>query len=292
MSLKKLIVVVAIATQMLALTPRARAQEATGASGFSLLGQEITSDFKYTVDNVQMDAEDIVTSPLYIASDHSVLRSPEFYIGAAAIGALWGGSFALDQTMRSHLRDMSHSTATGLENVSYGGIGALSALAYGYGLYEDDARVRETMLTAGEAAGVATLLDVAIKYGFGRLRPYQDHHSHTQFFDGGQSFVSGEVTPMFSLAAGISEAFDNKWYVAGPVYSLALADGFGRMGHDKHWFSDVAGAAILGWGTTELLLYLHRQHDTENDRWRIFAATPPAGPGTASGTGIGLSYTW
>lgn len=289
--MKRFIVAVAIATQMLALAPRARAEQARGP-GFSLLGQQVTSDFKYLLDNIHMDAEDIVTAPLYVASDNSVLRSPDFYIGAAAVGAVWGGSFALDQTMRSHLRDMNHDTATMLENASYAGIGALTALTYGYGLYEDDARARETILTAGEAAGVATLLDIGMKYAFGRLRPYQGRHSHTQFFDGGQSFVSGEVTPVFSLAAGISEAFDNKWYVAAPVYSLALADGFGRMGHDKHWFSDVVGAAVLGWGTTELLLYLHRQHGTESDRWRIFAASPPPGPGTGAGTGLGLSYTW
>ena len=66
---------------------------------------------------------------------------------------------------------------------------------------------------------------------------------------------------MFSLAAGISEAFDNRWYVAIPAYSLASLDGFGRMGHDAHWFSDVVGAAILGAGQAILfaalvLLYL------------------------------------
>ena len=64
---------------------------------------------------------------------------------------------------------------------------------------------------------------------------------------------------MFSLAAGISDTFDNAWYVAVPAYSLALLDGFGRMGHDAHWFSDVVGTGLLGWGTTELFQYLHRQ---------------------------------
>src|ERR1019366_2847000 len=122
----------------------------------------------------------------------------------------------------------------------------------------------------------------------------QDGHSHTAFFRGGASFVSGDVTPMFALATGISEYFDNEWYVAAPVYSLALLDGFGRMGHDAHWFSDVVGAALLGWGTTKLFLYLHKQHENEPSRWRIFPLT--AAPADASGkpsttpTGIGVSY--
>jgi hypothetical protein len=39
---------------------------------------------------------------------------------------------------------------------------------------------------------------------------------------------------MFALAGGVSEYYDNRWYVAVPIYSLALLDGFGRMGHDAH----------------------------------------------------------
>ena len=83
-------------------------------------------------------------------------------------------------------------------------------------------------LTAGEGAGIASLIDVGIKAGFGRLRPSQTG-SHTEFFHGGQSFVSGDVTPV-RLAAGVTEYYRNRWYVAGPVYSLALLDGFGRIG--------------------------------------------------------------
>jgi hypothetical protein len=267
-------------------------QEKPRDTGFTLLTDEVTSDFKYMVDNIQMDAVDVVTSPLYIASDHSALRSPTFYLGLVGASAAIGGAFALDQTMRAQLRDMKHSTATELENISYGGVGGLSALVYACGLYSDDAKVRETMLTGAESAGVASLVVLALKPAFGRLRPRQDHHSHTAFFDGGASFVSGEVTPMFSLAAGISEAFDNRWYVAIPAYSLATADGFGRMGHDAHWFSDVVGAAILGAGTTELLLYLHKQHSTELDRWRVFPTSGAPGGGGGGRQGLGISYSW
>lgn len=69
-----------------------------------------------------------------------------------------------------------------------------------------------------------------------------------------RSFVSGEVTPMFDLAAGTIECYDNRWYVAAPVYSLALLDGFGRIGHDRHWFSDVIGSALPGVGTCIVIM--------------------------------------
>jgi len=260
------------------------------------LGTLVTDDFKYLVDNVQLDIQDIVAAPLHLTSENSVLRSPRFYLTLAGVGAVWGGAFALDQTMRSHLHTMSSSDADLLQNVSYGSIGASAALLYAYGLYDDDARMRQDTLTGGEGAGVATLANVGIKAAFGRLRPKQGDHSHTAFFRGGASFVSGDVTPMFGLAAGISESFDNEWYVAAPAYSLALLDGFGRMGHDAHWFSDVVGAGLLGWGTTELFLYLHKEHENEPSRWRIFPVTPAAS--TASGktaalpTGLGVEYRW
>jgi hypothetical protein len=247
------------------------------AQSLSAAGSDVAGDFGYLIDNTQLDLEDIVTSPLYITSPNSVFRKPEFYLVTAGLGAVWGGSFALDQTMKSHLRSMSSSDANLLENVSYDSVSITTGLMYAYGLYEGDDRARHLALTAGEGAGVATLLDIGIKAAFGRLRPRQTS-SHTAFFHGGASFVSGDVTPMFGLAAGVSEYFDNRWYVAAPIYSLALLDGFGRMGHNAHWFSDVVGAGILGWGTTELFIHLHKEHALQPDRWRLIPLTQPPGP--------------
>jgi len=272
------------------------------ASGMSFLpsaqagmGGEVVSDFKYLTNNALLDVEDIATSPLYVAAPDSPLRAPKFYLVLAGAGALWGGSYALDQTIRSHLRSMSSSDADLLQDLSYGGVSASTALLYGYGLWRHDPRARHYALNAGEGAGIATLLNLGIKAAFGRLRPSQTS-SHTAFFHGGQSFVSGDVTPMFALAAGVSEYFHNEWYVAAPVYSLALLDGFGRMGHDAHWFSDVVGAALLGVGTTELFIWLHNRHDEEPGRWRIFAmseAIPALVGGQAfSSVGVGLAYNW
>jgi membrane-associated phospholipid phosphatase len=259
----------------------------------SAVGNEVTSDFKYLVNNTVLDAEDVFTSPLYVASPDSALRSPRFYLVLAGAGAIFGGSFALDQTMRSHLRSMSGSDADLLQNVSYGSVSAATALLYGYGLWKNDDRARHYALTAGVGAGIATLVDVGVKAAFGRLRPSQSS-SHTAFFDGGQSFVSGDVTPMFALAAGVSEYYDNRWYVAVPVYSLALLDGFGRMGNDAHWFSDVVGAALLGVGTTELFLWLHKRHEAEPSRWRVFSMSAPSGPtaSTQPSVGVGVAYNW
>jgi membrane-associated phospholipid phosphatase len=252
----------------------------------------VARDAKYLIDNLQMDLVDVVTAPLHIADPDSVLRSPKFYLVLAGAGALWGASFALDQTVRQHL-NVGASTASILENTSYAAVGASAASLYGYGLWSDDLPARDDALTAGEGAGVATLVNVGIKVAFGRLRPREDG-SHTAFFRGGRSMFSGDVTPLFGLAAGVSEYFENRWYVAAPVYSLAFLDGVGRIGHDAHWFSDVVGAAMLGAGTTELFLYLHRRHAEEPGRWRLFpdSLSPIHTRTSQNGSAEGLAATW
>lgn len=282
-----------VAVAMIVVPLLVTSARADSESSHDLCGK-LADDAKYTIDNTQMDLVDVVTSPLHIADENSVFRSPRFYLVTLGVGALWGGAYALDQTMRSHLHNMSSHDADLLQNVSYASIGGSSLLLYSYGLYDDDAVLRQHMLTAGEAAALASLTNVGIKAAFGRLRPYQGTHDHDAFFHGGQSFVSGDVVPMFALAAGISEAFDNAWYVAAPAYSLALLDGFGRMGHDAHWFSDVVGAGLLGWGTTELFLYLHDQHAQEPSRWRIFPLTPPdeERTGRVAPAGVEVAYNW
>src|SRR5215469_10513750 len=145
----------AVLTLLLAIAMQVSAVfTAAAQSAASRTGAEVVSDFKYLVNNVSQDAIDVVTSPLHIGEAGAIVASPRFYLIIGGSGALWGGSFALDQTMKSHLRSMSSSDADLLQNISYGGIGASTALLYGYGLYSGDARARQYALTAGEGAGI------------------------------------------------------------------------------------------------------------------------------------------
>ncbi len=118
----------------------------------SQAGSEISGDFKYLVNNTQLDLEDIVTSPLYVASPDSALRSPKFYLVLGGAGALWGGSFALDQTMRSHLRSMSSSDADLLQDVSYASVPADRRLVEVWGSV-----IRGSQPLAGVPPGSATV---------------------------------------------------------------------------------------------------------------------------------------
>src|SRR5262249_42916197 len=128
-----------VAVGLLTLSGVVHAQTPAPAS----LGNEFASDFRYLANNTAADAIDIGTSPLHLRQARELVTSPKFYLVLGGAGVLWGGSFALDQTLRSHLRSMSSSDADLLQNTSYGSVAAATALLYGYGLYEGDARARK-----------------------------------------------------------------------------------------------------------------------------------------------------
>ena len=88
---------------------------------------EIIRDAKTLIDNTQLDLVDVLTSPLHIADENSVFRSPTFYLVFAGVAGLWAGSYALDQTIRSHLHNMSSSDADLLQHLSYASVGTAAA---------------------------------------------------------------------------------------------------------------------------------------------------------------------
>jgi PAP2 superfamily protein len=275
-------------------TGRANAQTSP-----SQVASRMTGDFENFADDVQLDLEDISTSPLYIASPNSILRSPRFYLELAGAGAVWGGSYALDQTMHARFRDLPNSAHDVMENFSYVCLISGVSLLYLYGLDRDQPKLRSYMLTGMEGAGMGVLFNLAVEAVFGRLRPVQSS-SHTAFFRkvgnfNASSFTSEDMVITSAMATGISEYFDNAWYVAVPAYSLMLTEGFTRL-KNQNWFSDVIGGALLGWATTEMLLYLHKRHQQEPDRWRIFPLSAPPGPASQThaslALGLGINYSW
>lgn len=276
-------IVLAIGCAVLSAMP-ARAQSQPSQS---ILG-ELGSDFRYTANNAEADVEDILTSPLHIPDlfgPGGVMRQPATYYTLIGVGAAMGGAFALDSTVHAHLRHMSSGDASDLETAgdafTYGSAGLL----YLYGLWTGDNRMREYEITGGEGAALGSLVTLAFESAFGRDRP-KTGHGVGAFFHNGRSFTSGEATPVFAFAAATSEYYDNAWYAAIPAYAGAMTLGFGRMGHDAHWLSDIIGAAVVGVGTTELLFYLHRKHSENPSRFRIF---PIVSSSTAGG---GITFQW
>jgi membrane-associated phospholipid phosphatase len=230
------------------------------------VGKSLYSDFRWSVNNLEADGEDVIKSPLHAPE---LLTEPSFYWTLVGSGALLGGAYAGDEWARDQFIHISHKDAQHLESWGNTALWGGTALLYGYGLVVDEPRAREYALTGLLSTGVSGLLTSALKASFGRLRP-REGKGHNQWFQGGSSFVSGATTPAFALAADLSEYADNRWYVALPAYTAAASVGLGRMAKDAHWLSDVAGSALLGVGTTELLLHMHAMHAADPTRYRVF----------------------
>ena len=272
-----------------ALSSQARAQSATAAGQSRPVRDRLLDDLHYAGNNVLEDVQDVITSPLHIPETveaSGLLRRPAPYLTLLGAGTLFAATFALDQTVRAHLHTMGSGTANNLQDFGQWPVYGSIAVLYGYGLTEDDSRARRFALTDAEGTGVATVLTAILQSAFGRSRP-REHRGHADFFSGGTSFPSGHATPVFAAAAGISEYFANAWYASVPLYAAATTVGFGRIGHDAHWLSDIAASAVFGVGTTELLLYMHKHHeDDPAGRWHVFSTGGP------DGAGLGLALTW
>jgi membrane-associated phospholipid phosphatase len=76
----------------------------------------------------------------------------------------------------------------------------------------------------------------------------------------------------------MSDALDDRWWAAAPVYALATGVGIGRMGQDAHWASDILGSAVVGICTSKAFIKLHESHDENRkdaERCRMSAMVSP-----------------
>lgn len=103
-------------------------------------------------------------------------------------------------------------------------------------------------LNGTQAVALAALPVGATKYLFGRKRPNKND-GNGEWFDGGNSFLSGHTTYAFTLASVVSHEYqdENAW-VPWVAYGTAAMVGGQRMVFDKHWASDVFLSALVGWG--------------------------------------------
>jgi hypothetical protein len=270
------------------------AQAPAQGSKFDLpiLKAELTSDLEYTANNVFYDLRDIATAPSRVSEIPSIVLNPKFFLFVGGAGVAFGGSYALDTTMRAQLRGMSERDQDIIEAIATAGPSVASGLLYLYGIYVDDPRAREYMITAGEAVGLTDLLAVVTEFSFRRLGPNQSGRHSAFFQNGGQSFVEGETAPLFALAAGIGSYYHDRWYVDVPVYSLAALEAIDRMGEDKHWFSDVVMGALLGVASAKLLLYMHEHRDLNDWRFKFSSATSSAQPSGSLPIGASVALDW
>lgn len=119
------------------------------------------------------------------------------------------------------------------------------AAGYGTGVLLKDEKLKECSISSAESAALAGSIVMAGKFIFGRARPYKDEGNmkfEPFLFKGDDysSFPSGHSAIAWAMATPYAENY-GRW-----IYILPASVSLARVYKDKHWSSDVAAGAIIG----------------------------------------------
>lgn len=161
-----------------------------------------------------------------------------------------------DQNVKSFFQEnrsgVTEKIAWPLEKFGNGG-SALALLGAGYvtSLAIKDPKLQNATLTAVEALAVAGVLTTVGKHVVHRQRPYT---TDNQYLIHGPlknrnhvSFPSGHTGSAFAIATVFAEAYKDSSIIPLLAYSAATLAGVSRIHDNKHWLTDVAGGAALGY---------------------------------------------
>jgi membrane-associated phospholipid phosphatase len=143
-------------------------------------------------------------------------------------------------------------------NLGFPGSAIITAGAYFVGLGKHSRPIAALGMHTGEAIVLGGVLAEGLQMTIGRSRPQRDiNDAHDFRFGKGfssddyTSLPSAHVTVAFAAATAASREVGRSWpgaarYVAPISYTAAGLVGVARMYKNKHWASDVVGAAGLG----------------------------------------------
>ena len=183
-------------------------------------------------------------------------------IGVVAVGA---ATMSVDESIARSLQRPSVRSNTFLKgatnvfsNLGFPGSAMLSAVTYFLGLEQRSRPVAALGMHTGEAIVLGGVLAEGLQMTIGRSRPQRDiNDAHDFRFGKGfsnadyTSLPSAHVTVAFAAATAASREVGRSWpgaarYVTPVGYTAATLVGLSRMYKNKHWASDVVGAAGLG----------------------------------------------
>lgn len=131
-------------------------------------------------------------------------------------------------------------------------------------LFTDNHKFQDAAFASVEALIYANVLTNALKFGFGRQRPWQGEDAFVfRPFSGNTSFPSGHATTAFAAITPWILYYPN----TATVLAITLATGtaFSRIPLKYHWPSDVMAGALIGFSTASWLVRRHQQGDTSSN---------------------------
>lgn len=120
------------------------------------------------------------------------------------------------------------------------------------GYLSKDSKLINTGWTMLEAVLFTQLITNAMKFGFGRTRPYMQEGANrfSPVTINGEhaihSMPSGHTSRIFALTTVLASSYDSPW-IRIPAYALASSVALQRLESNKHWLSDVVVGGTIGY---------------------------------------------
>ncbi|MFA6119853.1 MAG: phosphatase PAP2 family protein [Sideroxydans sp.] len=201
-------------------------------------------------------AEDSISYPAMVWDDVThTLTAPARWekndwqqVGWESLAVL-GTVAIIDKPVRDYMVKQDQNSQAWLQVEKFGreyAVGITGAF-FVAGLVGDETSMHVAQDVVAASLISSGIIGVATKTVVGRSRPLQEKGTtnFAPFTDMNSSFFSGHTTQAFTLAAVISETYDETW-IDVTAYSLATLVGVARTYHDKHFASDVLTGAIVG----------------------------------------------
>ena len=167
------------------------------------------------------------------------------------------GHLAADLKTQQHYRSLATRGSLALAGVG-GGLAVWSAFSH-------NEHQRETGFLSGEAAIDSLVVVEALKYSFGRERPYQGNGGG-RFFSGGTSFPSEHSAAVWSIAGIIAHEYPGRLPKLF-AYGLATTVSLSRIQSRDHFPSDVLVGSALGYLISQYVYSKHHDPELGGAEW-------------------------
>jgi membrane-associated phospholipid phosphatase len=213
-----------------------------------------------------------------------------FVVGTIAIRPLDKSAAATFQSPTPQGKWYLQKAALGLNRIAVPGAVIIGTTMYAAGRFSGNRRLAQLGLHGTEALFIGEGVAVAMKYTFGRARPYVDSVPNPDNWqllrgfrsdDKYRSFPSGHSVAGFAAAAAVTAETSIWWpewvWLIGPtMYGGAALVGFARMYDNRHWASDVIMGAAIGTFAGNKVVRYHRTHPGNSlDKWLLNASITP-----------------
>lgn len=234
--------------------------------------------------NVWLDQKEIWTSPFRMKKKDAKW----WWIGLSAATA------ALIATDRRTSKTFENSNGQILWGNRVSNVGStytvlpLVAGLYGYGVWKDNPKARETGVLSAEALLDSLIVVEVLKPVAGRNRPNRSKE-RGNFFSGGDAFPSGHAIESWAFASVVAHEYRETKWVPFVAYGLAGTVSCARFAAQKHYASDIVAGGAMGWFIGRFVYQSHLDHALHKHAWMKPLITPQIQPG--SGTyAVGLTF--